>query len=89
MMGDKVADAYASLIPEYGFRALVSMLEQACDRGIESVENAPDELVAFISAMEVTPTGSTWHCGRRCYMSASRSERYRPSPYAVPLSRPS
>ena len=55
MMGDKVADAYASLIPEYGFRALVSMLEQACDEGIESVENAPDELVAFISAMEATP----------------------------------
>ena len=55
MMGDKVADAYASLIPEYGFRALVSMLEQACDDGIESVENAPDELVAFISAMEATP----------------------------------
>ena len=55
MMGDKVADAYASLIPEYGFRALVAMLEQACDHGIESVENAPDELVAFISAMEATP----------------------------------
>ena len=36
MMGDKVADAYASLIPEYGFRALVSMLERACDEGIES-----------------------------------------------------
>ena len=55
MMGDKVVDAYASLIPEYGFRTLVSMLEQACDEGIESVENAPDELVAFISAMEATP----------------------------------
>ena len=55
MMGDSVADAYASLIPEYGFRALVSMLEQACDRGVESVENAPAELVAFIRAMEATP----------------------------------
>lgn len=55
MMGDNVADAYASLIPEYGFRALVSMLEQACDRGVESVENAPAELVAFIRAMEATP----------------------------------
>ena len=55
MMGDKVADAYASLIPKYGFRTLVSMLEQACDHGIESVEIAPDELVAFISAMEATP----------------------------------
>lgn len=55
MMGDKVADAYASLIPEYGFRALVTMLEQACDQGIQSVENAPTELVAFIQAMEATP----------------------------------
>lgn len=55
MMGDSVADAYASLIPEYGFRALVSMLEQACDGGVESVENAPAELVAFIRAMEATP----------------------------------
>lgn len=55
MMGDKVADAYASLIPEYGFRALVTLLEQACDQGIESVENAPTELVTFIKAMEATP----------------------------------
>lgn len=55
MMGDNVADAYASLIPEYGFRALVSMLDQACDQGIETVENAPAELVAFIEAMEATP----------------------------------
>ena len=55
MMGDKVADAYAALIPEYGFRALVSMLEQACDRGVESVEDAPAELVSFIRSMEATP----------------------------------
>jgi hypothetical protein len=55
MMGDKVADAYAALIPEYGFRALVSMLEQACDQGVESVEDAPAELVSFIRSMEATP----------------------------------
>jgi hypothetical protein len=55
MMGDTVADAYAALIPQYGFRALVSMLEQACDQGIESVEDAPAELGSFIRAMEATP----------------------------------
>lgn len=55
MMGDRVADAYAALIPEYGFRTLVSMLEEACDKGVEVVPNAPEELVAFIRAMEATP----------------------------------
>lgn len=55
MMGDNVADAYAALIPEYGFRTLVSMLDDACDKGIEAVANAPQELVAFIRAMEATP----------------------------------
>lgn len=55
MTGDQVADAYAALIPQYGFRVLVSMLEQACDKGIEAVPNAPAELVAFIRAMEEIP----------------------------------
>jgi hypothetical protein len=56
MTGDRVADAYAALIPEYGFRTLVEMLETACDRGVGSVENAPPELVDLIVAMENTPT---------------------------------
>ncbi|MDG2045684.1 MAG: oxygenase MpaB family protein [Halioglobus sp.] len=55
MMGDGVADAYAALIPEYGFRALVAMLEEACENGIEAVFNPPKELVTFIHAMEATP----------------------------------
>ena len=55
MMGDKVADAYAALIPEYGFRTLVTLLERACDEGVEAVANAPIELVRFINAMEATP----------------------------------
>lgn len=55
MTGDRVADAYAALIPEYGFRALVEMLEQACDAGIEAVPDAPPELVDFIRSMEATP----------------------------------
>ena len=56
MTGDRIADAYATLIPEYGFQALVEMLEVACERGVDSVDNAPNELVALISAMENTPT---------------------------------
>ena len=55
MSGDRVADAYASLIPELGFRALVDMLDAACERGVDQVEGAPPELVAFIHAMEATP----------------------------------
>ncbi|MCB1688409.1 MAG: DUF2236 domain-containing protein [Halioglobus sp.] len=55
MTGDRVADAYAALIPEYGFRTLISMLDDACEKGIEAVPDAPQELVAFIRAMEETP----------------------------------
>ncbi|MBI1362166.1 MAG: DUF2236 domain-containing protein [Alphaproteobacteria bacterium] len=55
MLGDVVADAYAALMPEYGFRRLVTMLTEACDRGVEAVADAPPELVNFIRAMEATP----------------------------------
>jgi hypothetical protein len=55
MTGDRVADAYAALIPQYGFPALIQMLDAACERGVENVEDAPPELVAFIRAMENTP----------------------------------
>lgn len=55
MLGDEVGDAYACLLPRFGFRKLVDMLILACDRGVEAVEGAPAELVAFIRAMEATP----------------------------------
>ena len=55
MTGDRVADAYAALIPQHGFRRLVTMLEEVCDKGLEAVPDAPPELVAFIRAMEATP----------------------------------
>ncbi len=55
MTGDRVADAYAALIPDLGFRTLVDMLDAACERGVENVENAPRELLDFIRAMEDTP----------------------------------
>lgn len=55
MTGDRVADAYAALIPKYGFRKLVAMLDQACAQGVDTVEDAPPELAAFIGSMEDTP----------------------------------
>lgn len=55
MHGDPVADAYAALIPEYGFQRLVAMLEQACEEGVDKVPSAPPELVPFIQAMEKFP----------------------------------
>lgn len=55
MLGDGVADAYAALTPQYGFRSLIGMLREACDNGIESVKNPPDELVRFVQSMEHMP----------------------------------
>ena len=55
LQGDPVADAYANLIPTRGFRLLVSMLELACDKGIEAVHDAPPELGALLDEMSATP----------------------------------
>jgi hypothetical protein len=55
MHGDPVADAYAALMPEYGFHRLATMLEEACDQGLENVPSAPPELVRFILALEQFP----------------------------------
>ncbi|MBB5911198.1 hypothetical protein BJY24_000065 [Nocardia transvalensis] len=55
MLGDVVADPYASLVGKYGVQGLIGMLHQACRAGVDSVRDAPDELRAFIGAMEATP----------------------------------
>jgi hypothetical protein len=55
MLGDLTGDAYAALIPTYGFRRLVDMLVEACDRGIDAVADAPPELAALIAEMERMP----------------------------------
>ncbi|RLT89351.1 MULTISPECIES: oxygenase MpaB family protein [unclassified Ketobacter] len=55
MLGDIVADAYAALMPRYGFRPLIDMLKTACDQGLAAVPDAPPELHDFIGAMENTP----------------------------------
>ncbi|MBX3529126.1 MAG: DUF2236 domain-containing protein [Rhizobiaceae bacterium] len=54
-MGDRVADPYAALMPQFGFKRLVEMVTEACEHGVESVKDAPAELHAFIAAMEKTP----------------------------------
>ena len=55
MLGDTVADPYAALMPQLGFRPLVDMLVKACDEGLEAVPDAPQELHRFIRAMEARP----------------------------------
>ncbi|MBN8961046.1 MAG: DUF2236 domain-containing protein [Rhizobiales bacterium] len=55
MMGDLTADAYAGLMRQYGFKKLVAMLMEACDRGVENVADAPAELGALIRDMERKP----------------------------------
>ncbi|MGV9661771.1 oxygenase MpaB family protein [Nocardia niigatensis] len=55
MLGDVVADPYASLAPRYGVRGLIGMLQQACREGVDAVPGAPAELRAFIESMEATP----------------------------------
>lgn len=55
LLGDPVADAYAALIPQHGFRRLVDMLVRACDQGLQAVPEAPPELHAFIDAMARVP----------------------------------
>ena len=55
LLGDIVADAYAALIPQYGFRRLVDMLATACEHGVEAVAAAPPQLAAFLADMEAAP----------------------------------
>src|ERR1700683_1755300 len=55
MHGDPVADAYAALIPQFGFQRLVTLLKEACARGVENTVSAPPELARFIGAMEQFP----------------------------------
>src|SRR3546814_12170462 len=42
-------------MPRYGFSRTVAMLVDACDKGIEAVEDAPAELAALIREMEQKP----------------------------------
>ena len=71
MLGDLVADAYAALMPKFGFHGLVTMLAQACDHGPEQVPSAPPELFRLIQEMEQLPA---W-LNRRLIEEGARIER--------------
>jgi hypothetical protein len=55
MMGDRAADASAALMPEFGFRKLVQMLQTSCEKGLEAVPEAPPQLRALLADMERKP----------------------------------
>ena len=55
MLGDVVCDAYVARMPDYGMQRIIEMVRVACREGIDAVEDPPEELVAFIEAMEAVP----------------------------------
>ena len=55
MLGDVACDAYVCLIPELGMQRLIEMVRTACRDGIDAVDDPPDDLVAFMAAMEEMP----------------------------------
>ncbi len=55
MLGDVVADPYASLMETGSFKQLIDMLQLACREGIDAVPAPPPELEAFIASMEQSP----------------------------------
>ncbi len=55
MLGDVVCDAYVARMPDFGMQRLIAMVRTACGEGIDAVEDPPEELVAFIEAMEEVP----------------------------------
>lgn len=55
MLGDVVADPYASLMATQSFKGLIDMLVLTCREGVDAVPDAPPQLHAFIAAMEATP----------------------------------
>src|ERR1700722_8543395 len=71
MLGDAVADAYAALMLEYGFRRLVGMLDEGWAHGAKNVSMAPPELARFIQEMERLPA---W-LDRRLIEQGARIER--------------
>jgi hypothetical protein len=56
MQGDPTADAYAALMTRgHRLPKLIKMLKTACDKGIDAVPDAPQELIDLIHEMEQVP----------------------------------
>lgn len=72
LMGDPLADAYAALIPQIGFKKARVMLDQAAAEGVDAVKDAPPELVALMRSVEIVPEWVDWE------KIESAAERVRP-----------
>ncbi len=60
LMGDPIADAFASKFSELGFQKARAMLDKALDEGIDAVPDAPPELVRFIKELHREPEWVDW-----------------------------
>lgn len=60
LMGDPLADAFAELIPEMGFKKARAMLDQAAAHGVDTVKDAPQELINLMRSVEQEPDWVNW-----------------------------
>ncbi|RLT96758.1 oxygenase MpaB family protein [Ketobacter sp.] len=60
LMGDPLADAFAAIIPELGYKKARAMLDKAAEEGIAKVPEAPKELVDLMTAVETVPEWVDW-----------------------------
>lgn len=60
LMGDPLADAFATTISDIGFRKAREMLDQAATEGVRSVKDAPETLVALMESVEKEPDWVDW-----------------------------
>jgi hypothetical protein len=55
LMGDPLADALAARVPDLGFKKIRGLLDEALEKGVDQVPDAPPELVALMRAVEHVP----------------------------------
>jgi hypothetical protein len=60
LMGDPIADAFAAKFNEIGFANARAMLDKALDQGIDSVPDAPQELIRLIEELHKEPEWIDW-----------------------------
>ncbi|MCG8673031.1 MAG: DUF2236 domain-containing protein [Pseudomonadales bacterium] len=60
LMGDPLADAFATTISEIGFKKARVMLDQAAAHGVDSVPDAPQTLIDLMKSMENEPDWVDW-----------------------------
>ena len=80
MLGDTVADPYATLMSSHSFKGLIDMLQLACSDGLDAVPAPPPELVTFIESMEREPDWLDMELVRR----GQRTERI-PAAFIAPF----